>query len=600
MPPIPDATARQGYAPLWNLIRTGRPSRRRLAAATAIAVISTIGTLYFPILTRHVVDSLGADRGDRFDLAALAIVLVSSTLASAVSAYLLATVGYRLVATLRRTLTSKMFRLPVPSFDRETTGARVSRIISDCESISELATRQAINLVTSTLMLLGSVVVLVILDLRMTLTLLGCVVAAFAVVVPLTLQLDGRFRQIQDRTAKLGGILTHVFAEIRLVKAFTAEARETTRSRAEVESIEHLGCQVARINAALTPLVGLAISIAIVVILVYGTVRVSHHDVTIGTLTAFILYIFNVSTPLVQLVNFAAELQKAKGASSRITAILGEPEEATAGNGAIVEVRRGVLEFRAVAFSYPGREQPVLRGIDLAFAPRTTTALVGASGNGKTTVLSLIERFYEPTAGEIVHDGTPIRDIPLAAWRSRIGYVAQGSPIMPGTVRDNIAYGVAGCSDELVRSAAERAGALSFIERMPQGFDTHLIEQGNNLSGGQRQRIAIARMFLRNPDILILDEATSNLDSETEHQIQIALRSLMTGRTNIVVAHRLSTVMHADRIYILDDGQVSGEGSHSELVASHAQYARLVEFQFRRQRPTDDERGHPSPQPGGE
>jgi ATP-binding cassette subfamily B protein AbcA/BmrA len=473
----------------------------------------------------------------------------------------------------------------VASFDRESTGERVSRVLNDCQSISELATRQVVNLLSGVLVLTGSIAVLLYLDVRLTLTVLGCIVVAFGVVIPLAALLEGLARSTQDRTAKLGGILTHVLSEIRLVKAFTAEAREVERSRREILDIRRLGLRVAKISAALGPLISLSLTAAVMAILIYGSARVSSGSISIGTLTAFILYIFNVAVPLIQLTTFLEELQKARGASTRIAALLQDEEEATAGRA--MEGVRGALEFRAVSFAYPGRETTVLHGIDLMFRPGSTTALVGASGNGKTTVLALIERFYAPSAGEILYDGQPIGGFALAAWRERIGYVAQSAPIMPGTVRDNILYGLAAAyPDELVLAAAEQAGALEFIEQMPQGLDTVLSEQGANLSGGQRQRIAIARMFLRNPDILVLDEATSSLDSETEHRVKLALESLMQGRTNIVVAHRLSTIMHADRIYFIEGGRISGAGNHEELLASHPHYARLVARQFRR--PTQD------------
>jgi len=223
----------RSYRPLWNLIRAARPSGRLLAAATAMAVISVVGTLCFPILTRHIVDDLGASAADPIDIPILAAVLLGSTIASTAASYLMTTLGYRLVVSLRYSLTDKMFRLPVPAFDQESTGERVSGVISDCESISELATRQAINFITGVLLLLGSISVLFFLDVCLTPTLLGCVAAAFVVIVPVAFLLEGHFRRIQDRTAKLGGILTHVFSEIRLVKAFTAEARERARCRQE-------------------------------------------------------------------------------------------------------------------------------------------------------------------------------------------------------------------------------------------------------------------------------------------------------------------------------------------------------------------------------
>ncbi|WKB55584.1 ABC transporter ATP-binding protein [Eleftheria terrae] len=574
--------ARSSYGSLWQLLRLARPPGLLLAAATGIAVLSVAGTLGFPVLTRQLVDELAGGMVNQASIVLLAVVMLGSALASGLSSYLLGRVGHEMIAALRSLLIDKLLRLPVASYDEESTGERVSRVLNDCQSISELATRQAINLLTGVLVLAGSVVVLLYLDVRLTLTVLGCVAAAFAVVIPLAGLLEGLGRSTQDRTAKLGGILTHVLSEIRLVKAFTAEARERERNRQEIEDIRRLGFQVAKINAALEPLISLSLTAAVLFILVYGSARVSSGSISIGTLTAFILYIFNVAVPLIQLTNFMAELQKAKGASTRIAALLQHGEE-EGREGEAVGNTHGTLEFREVSFSYPGRDAKVLHGINLAFRPGTTTALVGASGNGKTTILSLIERFYAPTEGAVLYDGKPIGDFSLGAWRERIGYVAQSAPIMPGTVRDNILYGLSGAySDDMVRMAAEKAGALEFIEQMPQGLDTVLSEQGGNLSGGQRQRIAIARMFLRNPDILILDEATSSLDSETEHRVKVALESLMQGRTNIVVAHRLATVIHADRIYFLEGGRISGSGSHEELLNSHPYYARLVARQFRK------------------
>jgi ATP-binding cassette, subfamily B, bacterial AbcA/BmrA len=574
---------------LWRLLRLAKPSGLLLAVAAGITLVSVAGTLAFPVLTKQLVDELAKGAVHPASIMLLAAVMLAAGLASAVSAYLLSRVGYDLIASLRTLLINKLLSLPVASFDQESTGERVSRVLNDCQSISELATRQAVNLLSGVLVLVGSITVLLFLDVWLTLTVLVCIVMAFGVVIPLVTLLEKLALSTQDRTAKLGGILTHVLSEIRLVKAFTAEARERERSLREIQDIRQLGIKVAKISAVLGPLISLSLTAAILVILIYGSTRVSDGSISIGTLTAFILYIFNVAVPLIQLTTFLEELQKARGASTRIAALLLESEE-TAGGEALGSKRR-TLEFRNVSFGYPGRESQVLYGINLMFQPGTTSALVGASGNGKTTVLSLIERFYAATDGVILYGDKPISDFALAAWRERIGYVAQSAPIMPGTVRDNILYGLTDdYPDDMVYLAAEKAGAAAFIEQMPQGLDTMLSEQGANLSGGQRQRIAIARMFLRNPDILILDEATSSLDSETEHQVKLALESLMQGRTNIVVAHRLSTVIHADRIYFLEGGRISGSGSHEELLTSHSHYARLVARQFRKPvRETADE-----------
>lgn len=572
---------RPAASSLWRLVRRARPSAGLLAAAALVALAAAAGNLAFPMLTHRMVDEIAAGRTATQLIGLLAAVLVGSALASTLSSYLVARVGHSVVATLRQQLVDKMLRLPVAAFDRESTGERVSRVLGDCDSIAGLTTRQAVNLFTGVLMLAGSVGLLLFLDVRLTFMLLACIGTAFVVVIPLALLLEGLARRTQDHTARLGGILTHVFSEIRLVKAFTAEARERARTRREIDDITRLGLRSARINAALEPMIGLALTGAVIAVLVYGTSRVSRGEISIGALTAFILYIFSVAGPLIQLTNFTAELQKARGASSRIAQLLHEDEEDHAPKDAI-RTNTGAVEFRDVCFAYPGQPNLLLQDVNLSFRPGTTTALVGASGNGKTTILSLIERFYEPTGGTIHYDGRPITALSMDDWRSRIGYVAQSAPIMPGSVRDNITYGLErSFSDEQVREAAEKAGAWSFIEKMPQGLDTQLVEQGNNLSGGQRQRIAIARMFLRDPAILILDEATSNLDSETEHQVKLALDALMAGRTNIVVAHRLATVMSADCIYFLDGGSISGIGNHEELVASHPYYARLVARQFR-------------------
>lgn len=571
-----------GYAPLLRLIRAGRPSVAAMISATVIAAIGVGCSLVFPLLTRRVVDTAGEGGLISETMSLLIAALLAATAFNALSALLLARVGHNIVANLRQRLSDKMLRLTIPAFDRESSGERVSRVMRDCESISALTTTQTVNLITGVMMLAGVVVVLYSLDTTLTLTLLGSLLAAFAVLIPISMLLDGLSRRVQDESAVLSGKLTQIFGEIRLVKAFTAEDRESSRIGRALESLRRLGIRTSMVNTTLEPVIQLAMTVAIVTILIYGASRVSVGTMSVGTLTAFILYILNVISPLMQLTLFMAELQRAKGASGRIAELLDEQEEDYLPVNP-APVVSGELVFENVSFAYgtdDSEPRQVFDNLSLAFRPGTTTALVGPSGSGKSTILSLIERFYLPTKGEIKLNGNDIARIPLKEWRQMIGYVPQSAPIMPGTVRDNITYGLdRDFSDDQIREAAAHAGALEFIDTLPQGLETNLIEQGNNLSGGQRQRVAIARMFLRNPQILILDEATSALDGETESQVKASLDRLRAGRTNIVVAHRLSTVFDADCIHFLEGGNISGSGTHRDLIATHEYYARLVERQ---------------------
>ncbi len=571
---------RQSYKDLWLLIRQARPAPGRLLLALILSLLSAAALLWYPLLTQQLVDQLSAGGGIGRLGWMLVGILGIGTVLGALASLILARIGHEVSATLRHRLIGKMMLLPVGYFDHSDTGERVSRVVNDCESISGLTTTQVVGLVNGILTLTGSVIILLWLDSGLTLVLLVTLLLAFAMVGPAVMKMEAVARNLQERTAHLSGILTHVFSEIRLVKAFAAEPRERERSREVVTGLKTQGYRMARLKIVLETIMGLAVMGALVVILVYGGMRVGRGDISMGVLTAFILYIFNVVGPMGQLGAFVAELQSAKGASARMTFILRETEE-QGDAGALSPPPGKALIFHQTGFRYSDQDRAVLDDLELDIAPGTTTALVGMSGSGKSTILSLVERFYQPTRGVILYDGRPISEYDLIAWRRSIGFVPQSSPIMPGTVRDNIAYGIERvCSDKEIRTAAENARAWEFIERLPDGLDSPLIEQGMNLSGGQRQRIAIARVFLRDPNLLLLDEATSSLDSETEHEIQLALDRLMAGRTNIVIAHRLSTVRHADRICFLEGGRISGMGSHDELLQTHPMYAQLVSRQF--------------------
>ncbi|PCI64741.1 MAG: multidrug ABC transporter permease [Kordiimonadales bacterium] len=571
---------KNSFADLKRLVGSTKPSIPLLAFAGVLALLGVGAALWYPLLTGSLIDALGDGSPLGSSMWLLAGVLIVMVLLDGLSNYLLAKVGQDVVRTLRQKLTVKLVHQPIRFFDNQASGELASRVVNDSTVISTLITTHAIAVISAVFLLVGAAAVLFYLDVKLTLVLFGIILVAFLIVLPVAKKMESIAKDKQDKTAALTGILTQVFAETRLVKAFLAEEREVGRSEQHINSLYALGMRTARVNILLEPIMGFAILISLIAILGYGSVRVASGDLAVGTLTAFILYIFNVTTPLAQLSMFVVGLQEAKGASTRIVKILDSQDEKLDAGSAKLPIGKDI-RFENVTFSYGEDGVDVLDEIDITIEAGKTTALVGASGSGKTTILSLIERFYAPKGGEIYCGDTPVGDISLRDWRGQLGYVPQGAPVMPGSIRDNICYGIEReVSDEELRSAARDAHCLDFIEAMDEGFEASISEQGGNISGGQRQRLAIARMFLKDPSVLILDEATSSLDSETEHHVKEALAKLMKGRTNIVVAHRLSTIVDADKIIVLEAGILSGEGSHAELVASHPFYARLVKRQF--------------------
>ena len=573
------ATPRQSYARLLALLGSVRPRAAALAAAALLSLAGALASLAFPLLTQRTVDALSAGEPHRTTALLLVVALLAGTALSAAAGLILARSAVGIAARLRERVLAKLLRLPLRRFDEGDTGTRVSRVVSDCEALSQLGTQEVVSACTGIVTLVGAVAILAWLDGALTLVLIGSVAVAFVLAAPAVMRMETIAADLQSRKARLAGLLTQVFAEIRLVKSHAAERAEAARCTAEVGDLAHQQWRMSRLAIVLETVSGLAIVLALVVILVYGGMRVGSGDLSMGTFTAFVLYIFSVAGPFGQIGGFITELQAAKGASARLSELLDAADE-DAGGGDAVPPDDAPLALEAVRFTYQGRSQPVLDDFDLVLEPGTTTALVGASGAGKSTVMSIILRFHGAQAGRVTYGGRPVESFALPAWRGLFGYVAQHAPIMPGTIRDNIRYGAPDIDDRRVREAAEAARALEFIEALPQGFDTRLAEQGANLSGGQRQRINLARVFARDPRIVLLDEATASLDTETEHAIQQALERLMRGRTNLVIAHRLSTVLGADRICMLEGGRITGSGTHATLYARHAGYRALVDRQF--------------------
>ncbi len=566
----------------FKLIRSAKPSGPALALALVLGGASTVGGLLVPLLTKGLVNGFSLSSVGAGQVGLIVAAFLLQAAAGALSGYLLARVGQGVVAALRERLWRKELAFLVPGFDKEGSGALVSRMTNDTAVVKAFITDNLAGLVTGLISIVGAVGFLLYLNWRMTLIILGALPVAALVLVPIGRFMSKLARKTMDENAAFTGILARVLSEIRLVKSSNAEEREFQAGKAAIGRLKAFGVREGAAMALISPVMSLVMMSLLVLVVGYGGAQVAAGVLTAGDLVAFILYIFQVIMPVAMISQALTQLQKARGATESIIRLLAAPEERTAVGLTLGRVDEAI-RFRDLSFSYePGKE--VLRGLSFDLEPGSVTAIVGPSGGGKTTVFSLLERFYEPDSGAILLGERPIGDYSLLSWRGAIGYVSQDSPLMAGTVRDNLCYGVDAAlaeDDSRIREAARAAYADEFIEALPRGYDTEVGDRGVKLSGGQRQRLAIARALLRNPAILMLDEATSSLDSSSEVWVQKALENLMRGRTTLVIAHRLSTVLDADRILFIEGGELTGEGSHEELLENHELYRSFAEHQLR-------------------
>lgn len=573
-----------------KLVMAYKPATWLIVAAIVLGLGETALSLVIPLLTMNMVDQLAAASLGGATISLLVAVFVTQTAMSGFSVYTMSYIGQYVVAGLRRDLWKHVLRLPVPFFDRNKSGETMSRLTSDTNVIKDFIIGHVITFASGVLSIIGAVVLLLTIDWKMTLFMLLGVPAALLILWPLGTRMFVVSRTMQDETAHFQGDLGRVLTEIRLVKSSLAERAEHEQGQLRIGKLFSFGLREARIMAIVTPLMMSVMLLVLVVLIGYGGVRVAEGTLTGGQLVGIILYMFQIVVPFTQMASFFTQFQKALGASARITEIMGErPEEADndaevtlAGGGQLASSGQSLV-FERISFGY-GDDRRILEEVSFVAKAGQMTAFVGPSGTGKTTLFSLVERFYEPQRGRIMYGTLSVSDIPLADWRGRIAYVSQESPVMAGTLRDNLTYGLAAKPDDAALEQAVRQACLdAYIASLPEGYDTEVGERGVKLSGGQRQRLAIARAILRDPDILLLDEATAHLDSESERIVQRALQALMENRTTLVIAHRLSTIRSADQIVVLEQGGISGQGSHEELLVANELYARLVRQQFERE-----------------
>ncbi|WP_335870855.1 ABC transporter ATP-binding protein [Bacillus sp. 2205SS5-2] len=556
-------------------------SKTRFGIAVSLSLISTLVGLAIPLITKNVIDDVDVANLGWNIIVMLLFAFILQALASGVSIYLLNYVGQHVVAGLRTRLWTKQLHLPVSFYDEQKTGELISRMTNDTSVVKGLITDHSTGFFSGILSIIGSIAILLYLDWKMTMIMIVAIPLTAIILIPLGRKMYTVSKELQKETANFTALLTGVLAEIRLVKSSNAEEKEEKNGENSIRDLFHIGLKEAKIQAIIAPLMTLVLMALLVLVMGYGGYRVTQGELSPGDLVAFILYLFQIVIPISAFTTFFTQLQKSMGATERMLELMDHPHEDLVAGKEVVDLNQS-LKFVDVSFHYQNNED-VLKKLSFTIPPGKVTAIIGPSGSGKTTLFSILERFYSPTTGNIKLGDRSIDDFSLASWRQEMGYVSQESPILAGTVKDNIIYGCQRqVSNEEILAATKMAYADQFIEELPQGYETQVGERGIKLSGGQRQRIGIARALIRNPKLLLLDEATSSLDSKSEIVVQKALENLMIGRTTVVIAHRLSTVIHADQLVFIDRGKITGVGKHEELYEKHVLYKQFADQQLHR------------------
>ncbi|WP_396200923.1 ABC transporter ATP-binding protein [Gemmatimonas sp.] len=567
--------------PLARLAPLVRPYTSRLVVAFLFLVVAAAAGLVFPAVLRYLLDAAFElkDRGalDRIALGLLGVFAVQGV-ANFVQVFLLSSSTERIVATLREQTFAHLIRLSPAFFTERRTGELTSRLSSDLALLQSLLSTWISELSRQTLFLIGGIAMMFVTNPRLTLTTLAVVPVVVVAAFTFGRALRKASTSVQDRIGEAMGMADESFGSIRTVQSFTREGIETERFSALLHDLVGVAVSRARIRALFFGVVGFVAFGSVAAVLWQGGAQVVEGKLTAGTLVAFLFYALFVAAAVGTLATLFGNFQEAIGAASRVFDLLDaeptvrEPEHPRR----FTETVRGAVTLEAVAFRYQPDLPDVVQDISLDIAPGEVVALVGRSGAGKTTIASLLPRFWDVTAGRITLDGIDIRELSLDTLRGAIGIVPQEPVLFSGSIRENIAYARPDASDADVLRAAQAAHAWEFIERLPEQWSTRVGERGVKLSGGQRQRIAIARVFLKDPAVVILDEATSSLDTESERYVEQALEQLLQGRTTLLIAHRLSTVRRADRVVVLDQGRIVETGSHDELLQrENGLFARL-------------------------
>ena len=581
-----DRPRARSIGPLRALLPYLKPYRGVLVLALLALLVAAAAMLALPVAFRHLIDqglsSRSTDTINQYFIAFLAAAAIFGVFA-ALRFYLVTWLGERVVADLRSAIYARVIRMDPAFFEVTRTGEVLSRLTADTTLVQSIAGVNLSITLRSAISMSGSLVMLAVTSARLTSMIVVLIPIVLVPLIVLGRRVRSQSRTSQDRIADTSSIADETLNAIQTVQAFTLEDVNIRRFAAAVEDSFIAAVKRTKTRSTLTALATMLVFGAITFVLWMGAHAVVRGEMTGGQLGQFLLYAVYVAIAAANLSEMWGEVQRAAGAMERLVELQHAQPTIAAPRypASLPHPGSGAVRFEQVTFRYPSRpEAKALDGFDLAVRPGETLAFVGPSGAGKSTTFQLLLRFYDPSSGRVLVDGVDVATADPRAVRERIGLVPQDTVLFATSARENIRYGRPGATDAEVEDAARAAAADEFLRRLPEGYDTFLGERGTRLSGGQRQRIAIARAILRDPPILLLDEATSALDAESERVVQGALDRLMRGRTTIVIAHRLATVLEADRIVVMDHGRIVAQGTHAELVQSNELYARLAALQF--------------------
>ena len=571
-----------------HFIQYYKPHRRLFCADMICAFIVAIADLFYPMIAKNMINDYVPNRQLRLLLIWGGVLLVIYLLKAGLNwfiQYYGHIVGVRMQADMRRDVFKRLQKLPFSFFDEHKTGSIMSRVVNDLMDITELAHHGPEDLFISTISLVGCFIILCTINIPLTLIIFAFIPLMIWFSVYVRKEMNAAFLRTRQEMAEINANLENSISGIRVSRSYVSGAHEAEKFRGYNDRFQKARGESYRVMAKFFSTTGFFTDFMYLVVLVAGGLFFFYGKIDTGSFTAYLLYVNMFLNPVRKLINIFEQLQNGMTGFERFEELMAQEEEPEDPNAKELENVKGAIDFDHVSFQYESskedKERMVIRDLSMHIEPGRTVALVGPSGGGKTTLCHLIPRFYEVTSGQIRIDGQDITTLTRDSLRRNIGMVAQDVFLFTGTIRENIAYGNLDASDEEIIKAAKKANIHDYILTLPDGYDTYVGERGVKLSGGQKQRISIARVFLKNPSILILDEATSALDNATEMLIQQSLEKLAEGRTSIIVAHRLSTIKNADEIIVITDEGIKERGSHEELLAKNGVYAGLYRYQFR-------------------